>query len=349
MVVLSEPQCRGPAGPAAQATRRDHQQQGRGPVAAQRRWRADPARPGFRQALRVLGTPRRQVGSGRLRAGGRGSHVVARRGKLRSPVDPTHPMPHIEGDLRAPEARAFRDHRQPLEPAHHRCAGGVGARCLRRQRRGRCRHRRDPRARRLELRGAARALAVAGRHAAIVALGCVVRGDTRHYEQVADGASDGLMRVALDTGVPVMNGVLAVERFEDAAHAPAAATATRARKPHWSPSKWRTCAASSRSIRDEQPPPSRWHRSRGPFAFAPARCRRSMPRQINGANERDLIAQFAQRAGARDRRPRVFRGSGARRAAPCRRTRRRAGGHLDRGVMKWMRSSAPRCASPPTS
>ncbi|WP_240126974.1 6,7-dimethyl-8-ribityllumazine synthase [Thermomonas alba] len=67
-----------------------------------------------------------------------------------------------------------------------------------------------------ELPVAARALALAGRHAAIVALGCVVRGDTRHYEQVADGASDGLMRVALDTGVPVANGVLAVERFEDA-------------------------------------------------------------------------------------------------------------------------------------
>ena len=67
-----------------------------------------------------------------------------------------------------------------------------------------------------ELPLAARELAVAGRHAAIVALGCVVRGDTRHYEQVADGAADGLMRVALDTGVPVANGVLAVERFEDA-------------------------------------------------------------------------------------------------------------------------------------
>ena len=68
-----------------------------------------------------------------------------------------------------------------------------------------------------ELPIAARELAVAGKHAAIVALGCVVRGDPRHYEQVADGASEGLMRVALDTGVPVMNGVLAVERFEDAA------------------------------------------------------------------------------------------------------------------------------------
>ena len=67
-----------------------------------------------------------------------------------------------------------------------------------------------------ELPMAAHDIAHAGRHAAIVALGCVVRGDTRHYEQVADGASDGLMRVALDTGVPVLNGVLAVERFEDA-------------------------------------------------------------------------------------------------------------------------------------
>ncbi len=59
-------------------------------------------------------------------------------------------------------------------------------------------------------------LAKAGRHAAVVALGCVVRGDTRHYEQVADGCSDGLMRVSLDYGFPVANGVLAVERHEDA-------------------------------------------------------------------------------------------------------------------------------------
>jgi 6,7-dimethyl-8-ribityllumazine synthase len=67
-----------------------------------------------------------------------------------------------------------------------------------------------------ELPLAARALASKGSHAAIVALGCVVRGDTRHYEQVADGCSDGLMRVSLDHGVPVANGVLAVDRFEDA-------------------------------------------------------------------------------------------------------------------------------------
>ena len=62
----------------------------------------------------------------------------------------------------------------------------------------------------------ARDLAQAGKHAAIVALGCVVRGETRHYQQVADGASNGLMQVALEYGIPVLNGVLAVETFEDA-------------------------------------------------------------------------------------------------------------------------------------
>ncbi|MGH8121699.1 MAG: 6,7-dimethyl-8-ribityllumazine synthase [Rudaea sp.] len=63
---------------------------------------------------------------------------------------------------------------------------------------------------------AAAKLARAGTHAAILALGCVVRGDTRHYEHVADNCAQGLMRIALDHGVPVLNGVLAVELHEDA-------------------------------------------------------------------------------------------------------------------------------------
>jgi 6,7-dimethyl-8-ribityllumazine synthase len=62
----------------------------------------------------------------------------------------------------------------------------------------------------------AKRIAATGRHAAIVALGCVVRGETRHYEHVADECARGLMRVALDSGVPVLNGVLAVEDEADA-------------------------------------------------------------------------------------------------------------------------------------
>lgn len=125
-------------------------------------------------------------------------------------------MPHIEGDLRAPEGARFAIIASRWNPrvtdalvAAARqafVANGVAEAAVDVVR--------VPGA--WELPVAARELAVAGGHAAIVALGCVVRGDTRHYEQVADGASDGLMRVALDTGVPVANGVLAVERFEDA-------------------------------------------------------------------------------------------------------------------------------------
>jgi 6,7-dimethyl-8-ribityllumazine synthase len=67
-----------------------------------------------------------------------------------------------------------------------------------------------------EIPQAAAKLASSGGCAAILALGCVVRGDTRHYEHVADGCAQGLMRVAQEFRVPVQNGVLAVERHADA-------------------------------------------------------------------------------------------------------------------------------------
>ncbi|SFN40010.1 6,7-dimethyl-8-ribityllumazine synthase [Dokdonella immobilis] len=67
-----------------------------------------------------------------------------------------------------------------------------------------------------EIPMAAARVARASKHAAILAVGCVVRGDTRHYEHVADGCAEGLMRVALESGLPVLNGVLAVEVHADA-------------------------------------------------------------------------------------------------------------------------------------
>jgi 6,7-dimethyl-8-ribityllumazine synthase len=68
----------------------------------------------------------------------------------------------------------------------------------------------------LELPLAARALATGGRHTAAIALGCVVRGDTRHYEMVSDECARGLMQVSLEHGMPIGNGVLAVEQHADA-------------------------------------------------------------------------------------------------------------------------------------
>lgn len=61
-----------------------------------------------------------------------------------------------------------------------------------------------------ELPVAARALATSGKYDAIVALGCVIRGDTPHFEYVAGESARGLQHVACDTGIPIVFGVLTV-------------------------------------------------------------------------------------------------------------------------------------------
>ncbi len=67
-----------------------------------------------------------------------------------------------------------------------------------------------------ELPLAATALAKTRHFACIVALGCVIRGDTPHFEYVASEAASGLQLAALETGVPVSFGVLTLERVEQA-------------------------------------------------------------------------------------------------------------------------------------
>jgi len=67
-----------------------------------------------------------------------------------------------------------------------------------------------------ELPLVARRLASSGEFDAIVALGAVIRGATGHYDQVANTAASGIARVALDTGVPVIFGVLTTESIEQA-------------------------------------------------------------------------------------------------------------------------------------
>jgi 6,7-dimethyl-8-ribityllumazine synthase len=67
-----------------------------------------------------------------------------------------------------------------------------------------------------ELPLAATALAKTRRFACIVALGCVIRGDTPHFDYVASEAASGLQLAALETGVPVSFGVLTLDRIEQA-------------------------------------------------------------------------------------------------------------------------------------
>jgi 6,7-dimethyl-8-ribityllumazine synthase len=67
-----------------------------------------------------------------------------------------------------------------------------------------------------ELPLVARKLAQSGRHDAVVALGCVIRGDTAHFDFVAGEAARGIAEAARDTGLPVIFGVLTTETVEQA-------------------------------------------------------------------------------------------------------------------------------------
>lgn len=67
-----------------------------------------------------------------------------------------------------------------------------------------------------ELPLAARTLAESKRVDAIVALGCVIRGETTHHEHVGGEASKGLAAVALQTGVPIGFGVLTTDNVQQA-------------------------------------------------------------------------------------------------------------------------------------
>ncbi|MCF7812265.1 6,7-dimethyl-8-ribityllumazine synthase [Candidatus Gracilibacteria bacterium] len=51
---------------------------------------------------------------------------------------------------------------------------------------------------------------------AIIALGCVLKGDTDHYEYVIDACRDGLVRVSLDESIPIVHGVLACQELRHA-------------------------------------------------------------------------------------------------------------------------------------
>ena len=67
-----------------------------------------------------------------------------------------------------------------------------------------------------ELPLVAQRLALSGEYDAVICLGAVIRGATGHYEHVAGQCAAGIERVQLDTGVPVIFGVLTTENVEQA-------------------------------------------------------------------------------------------------------------------------------------
>jgi 6,7-dimethyl-8-ribityllumazine synthase len=63
----------------------------------------------------------------------------------------------------------------------------------------------------LEIPIALKAMAASGDFDALIALGCIIRGETYHFELVANESGAGVTRVALDHGLPVANAILTVE------------------------------------------------------------------------------------------------------------------------------------------
>ena len=63
----------------------------------------------------------------------------------------------------------------------------------------------------LEIPVALQWMAKSGKYDALVAVGCVIRGETYHFEVVANESASGVMEVALQCGLPIANGILTTE------------------------------------------------------------------------------------------------------------------------------------------
>lgn len=67
-----------------------------------------------------------------------------------------------------------------------------------------------------EIGGVAKRLLASGEYAAIIALGCVIRGETPHFDQVVSGVSGAMAQLAATGEIPVIFGVLTTETLEQA-------------------------------------------------------------------------------------------------------------------------------------
>ena len=67
---------------------------------------------------------------------------------------------------------------------------------------------------------------------AVIAIGVLIKGSTMHFEYICDATSNGLMRVGLDTGVPVIFGVLTCLTEEQALERAGIAVSGREKKEH---------------------------------------------------------------------------------------------------------------------
>jgi len=68
----------------------------------------------------------------------------------------------------------------------------------------------------MEIPLAAKKMSETGRYNAIICLGCVIRGGTPHFEYVASEVNRGISRLSLDSGIPVIQGIITADNMEQA-------------------------------------------------------------------------------------------------------------------------------------
>jgi len=67
-----------------------------------------------------------------------------------------------------------------------------------------------------ELPATTRKVALSGRFDAVICLGCILRGETPHFDYIANEAAKGIAQIGLESGVPVVFGVLTADTLEQA-------------------------------------------------------------------------------------------------------------------------------------
>jgi 6,7-dimethyl-8-ribityllumazine synthase len=68
----------------------------------------------------------------------------------------------------------------------------------------------------MEIPLAAKKMLETGKYNAVVCLGCVIRGGTPHFEYVASEVNRGISRLSLDSGIPVIQGIITADNIEQA-------------------------------------------------------------------------------------------------------------------------------------
>jgi 6,7-dimethyl-8-ribityllumazine synthase len=68
----------------------------------------------------------------------------------------------------------------------------------------------------MEIPLAAKKMSETGKYNAIICLGCVIRGGTPHFEYVASEVNRGISRLSLDSGIPVIQGIITADNMEQA-------------------------------------------------------------------------------------------------------------------------------------